>query len=153
MMGADRGPRSKNTEYVRAQPFSAWLSDRYEFHLQGRPSWAGDAMTRLLAEIGWPTNEAGARRLYRYRYGLMSGSRNGVKGPRKTDWFERDVVEDALHMAGVSIYALYPELGHERDVELEPDTWCPGCQDHVTPIRGECPWCSWRMEPWGQVAA
>lgn len=144
MRGApDRGARCKNVEYVRARPFSNWLNERYEVHLQGEPAYASHAMTLLLGEIGWPTNEAGSRRLYRYRHCVMSGSCKGVKGSRPTEWFERDVVEDALHFAGQDFYELYGEYAHERDLPLEPAAWCPSCQSHVTPINGCCPWDDW----------
>lgn len=71
-----------------------------------------------------------------------------------TEFFERAPVEDALHTAGVSFAAIYPEIAAEEDLELQPDRWCWHCQEAVTPIKDECPWNpEHRLMPWAVNAA
>jgi hypothetical protein len=56
------------------------------------------------------------------------------------------VVEDALHHAGVLFEDVYPPEMYPalyEDIPLEAEEWCPGCQDHCTPIKAACPWCEW----------
>jgi hypothetical protein len=146
MRRADRknGPGSAR-DYVRARPFRDWLNARLEWHRHGLPSEFSQPALQLLEEIGWPTTSSGARKLYRYRYGVLEGSVNGEKKTRRTEWYPRELVEDALHMAGVDFYSMYPEFAHEQNIPLEETAWCPSCAGHTTPVAGVCPWCEWRI--------
>ena len=78
------------------------------------------------------------RTLWRYLHRL-----DGSDQPTAT--ISRYAVEDMLTRAGEDFYALYPEYEHERDVELEPDGWCPHCQELTTPVEGKCLWCEGRL--------
>lgn len=145
--------RRKNTEYVRARPFADWLTERFEYFSSRFPSETSEASARVCIEIGWGPTEAAARKLYRYRRCLYAGSEDRRKFERRTEWFRRAVVEDALHMAGVDFYGMYPEFAHETNIPLEPAVWCPHCRSEVTPILGECPWDGWRLYPALEAAA
>lgn len=136
-------------ERVPARPFAEWLRARVEFYERQQravKSWDRNALAQVAAECGWP-GESGQRKLYRYLRELKSTKRGrrakSMEVPAET--YPRPVVEDALHHAGVDFYSIYPELAYERDIELEPAAWCPACQEHVTPIGGECPWDGWRI--------
>lgn len=167
MTESKRPKQLRRGEQILAKPFSDWLNERYVYHerrllAQGLPitqtqrsnSGANGvdcrAMEAVAEEIGWnigDSKEPGVRRLYRYRNQLMAGSVNRVRYERPTDFFPRKVVEEALHSAGIGMWELYPELVEGENIELEPDEWCPKCEDTVTPIDGVCPWCELRLLP------
>ena len=116
------GKLTKNT--VPAEPFAGWLNHRYaEIARSGAP----DAAISLCREVGWIKDEAektqaetAKRRLYRFRHmngetyvGRTDQRRHelGSRGKRKAikiDAFPRDIVEEALHCAGVHLGELYP---------------------------------------------
>lgn len=98
--------------------------------------------------------------MYRFRrcIGESRRGRNqrmGIRGMPVTyplSEYPRDVVEDALHHAGVLFSEVYPEIAAAEELELEPAKWCPGCREERTPIDGHCPFCEWRIgPPTGQV--
>lgn len=133
---------------IPSNPFMRWLNDRI----------AESSMPIVAELIGWDgqSPESGCRRLYRYRYGRSETNRGGKDGRKgkacvvPQTHFERAVVENALHHAGWELTDVYPAEMYPalyEDIPLEPETWCPGCQDSCSPIYGECPWCSWRVRP------
>lgn len=136
---------------VPAEPFSRWLSAQYdEYEKQDANASACDQdvalgpAQRLAEEIGWGSDDAGIRRLYRYRKQVIerTASSRGVRWTETADSWPRDAVEDACHRVHPDLFLdLYPELRFERDVVLEPDAYCPFCEELVTPIDGLCPWC------------
>jgi hypothetical protein len=127
-----------NEAAVNAGPFQDWLNERVK-----------EMKTAELADlIGFGGNATGEKRLYRYRFGRLDTRRGGPNGRRivvQTDRYPRAVVEDALHRVRPGLfYDLYPEYRHELDLDaltLEPDAWCPFCEQMVTPIDGLCPFC------------
>lgn len=138
-------------EPIPAGPFMRWINDRVN----------ATSIETVCEQIGWDTQsrDAGPRRLYRYRYGRSETNRGGSKGKRglavvvPATHYERSVVEDALHHAGVWLEDVYPRDLYPalyEDIPLEPEAWCPGCQAHCTPIYSECPWCNWSFK--GQAA-
>lgn len=158
--------RRKNCEMVPAQPFADLLNARvayWERELAGGVLPGDDGPTvRVARQFGWVHNkedaDTGVRRLYRHRHRVMEsakGKSRGSKGTRTvylTDEFRRDIVEDALHHAGIPFAELYPEIAEAEEVELEPAKWCPNCQEERTPINGICAFCNWRIGPaTGQV--
>lgn len=131
-------------EPIPSGPFMRWLNDRI----------AESDVNTVCDRLGWQTlsRDAGARRMYRYRYGrsetrrgrLSSEGRKGRAVVLPATHFERSIVEDALHHAGVrleDVYSreLYPALF--EDIPLEAEMFCANCQDTCTPIRSTCPWC------------
>jgi hypothetical protein len=134
---------------IPAQPFSDWLNNRvayWEQRLNGHyclPSGEDAPAVRVARECGW-IGETGTKRLYRFRHRLLESAvgknrhNKGVRITRVTDWFPRDVVEDALHEAGVLFADVYPEIAAAEDVFLEPAKWCAGCREERTPINGIC---------------
>lgn len=139
-------------EYIPGKPFAAFIEARVAFHERGqqnRPASHRDGPKKVAEEFGWGSGDAGVRKLYRYRHGLHSVRPGGKRGsPSRdvpTERVPRPLVEDALARAGVDFYEVYTEFAHERDIEIEPAAWCPNCQEHVTPIKGECPWDGWRI--------
>lgn len=155
--------RRKDCEMIPAQPFSDWLNNRVAYWEQrydghhGLPPGEDSPAARVARECGW-AGETGLRRLYRHRHRVLESAvgknrhSKGVRTVRVTDWFPRDVVEDALHEAGVLFSDVYPEIAAAEDVVLEPAKWCAGCREERTPINGVCPFCEWRLGPsTGQV--
>ena len=160
---------SKKLERVPAAPFARWLNQRLEYWRRQEqmnsliPGLAGtdsSSIKRLLQEIGWPDADSGARRLYRYRRMISEtavgkNARLGIRGTavtRTTETYPRQIVEDALHHAGVLFSEVYPEIAAAEDQHLEPEAWCPGCQDMTHPINGQCAWCDWQItKPTGQT--
>jgi hypothetical protein len=141
----------KVKEPVPAGPFQRHIENRVAYFA----SIGEEPTMSVCREFGWSTTEhpeSGLRRLYRFRYGKSDsrrGRKNGSPGvPVKMEWsvYERAVVEDALHCSGFGLEDLYPRelypaLYVDDDIPLEDEMFCAGCQDHCTPIRGECPWC------------
>lgn len=146
---------------VPAKPFSDWLNERYERYQREynqRESLVGPTV-RLGKEIGFDAgvsdDKSLARRLYRYRHMITeTGTGSRRKGTfkrvvRAIEEFPRSVVQEALDTVDRDLfYEVYPQYAHERaetilydDVTLEPDAYCPHCQEWVTPIDGLCPWC------------
>jgi hypothetical protein len=154
--------RYQNTEMIPAKPFADLLNARVEFwerrlSADGLPSDRG-ATVRVAHEFGWTDGESGIRRLYRLRFRTLestTGRSKHSKGVRKisiAETFRRDLVEDALHHAGIQFADLYPDIAAAEDLELEPSKWCCGCREERTPINGVCPFCEWRLGPsTGQV--
>jgi hypothetical protein len=158
-------PRSGKTKLVPSGPFAAWLNtlvdDRTRGQLFPMMKSSQDSVLKevvdLLGWVNWDAKDpydAGLRRMYRYRRQLTesnTGTKNGVKGPRivkHNDSYERKVVEDAVHHAGANLEDLYPPERFPalyEDIPLEPEAWCPNCQDSCSPIHGFCPWCDWRV--------
>lgn len=104
---------ARATERLPSRPFADWLNERiarWEARLGGEA-----ALKKVCDEIGW-TDDAGMRRLYRYRRMLSESTRGkskqrGVRGVTFvtiTDSFARQPVEEALHHAGVRLGELYP---------------------------------------------
>lgn len=132
---------------IPAKPFADWLNERFKFYedqlryqsvLRGSMlNFGNGPAQKVCEEIGWP-GDGGVRKLHRYRHQLMCGSVQTRKLDRHTEFFPRYVVEEALHRAGVGMWELYPD--YVVDIELEPDRWCPVCEEIVTPIDGFCPW-------------
>jgi hypothetical protein len=129
---------------IPSGPFQRWLNDRA----------AESSAPQVVALVGWddPSEDAGLRRLYRYRHARSEtnrGGSNGRKGKRcvvHSPHFERAVVEDALDHAGVDLADVYPREMYPalfEDIPLEEEQWCPSCQDSCTPIYGVCPFCEW----------
>jgi hypothetical protein len=127
---------------IPSGPFQRWLNDRA----------AESSAPRVVALIGWDdtTEDAGLRRLYRYRHARSETNRGGRAGKKgkacvlPATHFERSVVEDALDHAGVELSDIYPPERYPalyEDIPLEPEAFCANCQDTCTPIYGECPWC------------
>lgn len=152
--------RSASTEMVPAVPFANWLNERVKYWEQRAPSTTPEpgetafergAGTRVLGEIGWQEGDSALRRLYKYRYRRFDSKKkvNGrfVRYVYAPDCYPRDIVEDALDHAGVPFADLYPEIAAADEVELEPETWCPACREHRTPIDGLCPFDDWRIGP------
>jgi hypothetical protein len=150
---------------IPSGPFAAWLNTLVDVRLRGKPfpemkssqDSALKELCDLLVWVNWEAKDpydAGLRRLYRYRRQLTetnTGTKNYVKGPRVVkhcDAYDRRVVEDGLHHAGVGLEELYPPERFPalyEDIPLEAEAWCPNCQDSCSPIRGFCPWCDWRV--------
>jgi hypothetical protein len=155
--------RRKDREMIPAQEFADYLNNRvahWEQRLNGHyclPSGEDAPAVRVARECGW-VGETGMKRLYRFRHRLLESAtgknrhNKGIRTVTVTDWFPRDVVEDALHEAGVPFADVYPEIAAAEDVFLEPAKWCAGCREERTPINGVCPFCEWRLGPsTGQV--
>lgn len=145
---ASRGKLRIGEPTVPAAPFSGWLRDRiaeYEASAatEHEKKQVG-ASVRLAAELGWGTSEGGVRRLYRYKNAVKERTAKSktVKWNEAASVWPRSDVEDACHNIDPDLfYELYPEFRHERDIDLEPDAWCPFCKEMVTPVDGLCPWC------------
>lgn len=153
------GKARKGETMVAAVPFKGWLNTRYADLLKADGDPDGEtvrvdgmsALFKLADEVGFTKNanpDAAVRRLFRYRNGVTEtarGKRTDGKKARCTlpvDEYPRSIVEDACDSARPGLfYELYPEFAHEMDVTLEPDAWCPFCEQDVTPIGGLCPWC------------
>lgn len=143
---------ARHVERVPAQPFIDWLEQRlacYEAYehcpshpVSPRPSTG--PLAKLAEECGWGTGDAGIRKLYRFRHSLKSGLVDGEKKDTRTDTFARDIVEDALHHAGVPFVLVYPGL----DDGLEPrSAWCIRCgEETLRDAEGDCQWCAGERE-------
>lgn len=131
---------------VAAGPFVAWCEGQLRVIAHGRavgptpsghtgegPSLGCRAHQTLAFRLG-----VDPRTMHRYLRALDGGDH-----PATT--LSRDSVEDMLHRAGEDFYAVYPDYLHERDIELEPDQWCPWCQQTTTPMGGICLWCDHRV--------
>jgi len=118
---------------VDAEPFKQWLDQQCD----------AAPLDEVADMIGFGYSPTGVRRMFRYRYGRIETARNGQPVIAAATVYPRSVVEDALHRVRPGLfYDLYPEYLHELDdVTLEPDAWCPFCQQLVTPIDGLCPFC------------
>ena len=159
---------ARASEYVRVKPFMDFVNglwDKYEAETEGAGNGSRGPGIQVCADIGWPTSEAGVRRLYRYRRGLTDTKRGGRAGASVSVaaiGFDRATVEEALFHAGEDFYEFYPEFAHERSGPPEPEAWCPACADHVMVVtktwkvragrRGwdtrealVCAWCDWKM--------
>ena len=128
---------------VDAAPFRDWIETHCR--LQGAEAVVeliGFAdVDELPAQGRRAAIEAGKRRLFRYRHGRLETKRNNAYVTLDATTFPRSVVEDALHHVRPGLFfELYPELADE-DIMLEPDAWCPFCEQMVTPVDGLCPWC------------
>lgn len=124
-------------ETVPIGPFMVWLNNEV----------ARTSLARVCKRVGW-MGDSGQRRMYRYRRGMMESRRNGRRVVAQTAGFERAVVEDALHRAGVLFEEVYPPERFPAlfdDIPLEPEAFCANCQDTCTPIRGECPFCDCKL--------
>jgi hypothetical protein len=68
---------------------------------------------------------------------------------KHNDFYERHVVEDALHHAGMHLEDLYPPEHYaalyQDDIAPEPEAWCPNCQRSQQPVLGHCYVCDWRI--------
>jgi hypothetical protein len=146
---------------VPSGPFAAWLNTYVADRLRGQlfPDMKSTqdsilkGLCELLGWVNWDAKDpfdAGLRRVYRYRRQISesnTGTLKYVRGPRivkHVEFYDRHVVEDALHHAGVPFEDLYPRGLYPAlyvDIPLEPEMFCAGCQDHCTPIHGVCPWC------------
>lgn len=113
------GPR------IPCEPFATWLDGQ----LRLLAADFDDPHAQLSSSLGIVD-----RTLWRFMH-----HRDSNGHPSKV--FGRYAVEDILTRAGVSFYDLYPEYEHERDIVLEPDSWCSSCATTTTPIDGVCPWC------------
>jgi hypothetical protein len=115
----------RRSDLVPAGPFIEWL----EAELARSPKGAVDPITVLADRLG-----VDPRQVRRWRKSL-----DGSSVP--VDEFPGASVENALHRAGLRLEDLYPDHAPE-DVELEPDIFCGSCVSVVTPIKGQCPWCT-----------
>jgi hypothetical protein len=115
----------RKSEPVPTGPFIEWL----EAELARMPKDALDPMAVLAGRLGVCT-----RQIRRWR---NSTDGNGVP----VEEFASAPVENALHRAGLRLEDLYPDHAPE-DVDLEPDIFCGSCMSVVTPIKGQCPWCT-----------
>jgi hypothetical protein len=140
--------RRRHEPVVPAKPFADWLQAKYaEYETSHAFLPSGHSgfvplgpSERLAGELGWGDNQAGVRRLYRYRHQLAERHSNKRRRMGVAETYLRSMVENACHRYDPELFAeLYPELAD--DIVLEPDAWCPFCQDLVTPIDGLCPWC------------
>ena len=122
---------------IPAAPFAGWVNSQ----LAALGGWAvtgGSAEGRGPVQMLANRLEVTARSAYRWSRSLDGDG-------RPTDSFARDPVEDALERfdPGGGLFAsLYPEVVVADEVELEPDIFCEGCREMVTPIDGLCPWCT-----------
>lgn len=161
----------QTSERIPSRPFAEWLNQRAAYWAARYPlpipsergiHYTGEKLKEvrervgladLLSEIGWaPLGAAGHRKLHRYRRELScTKDERGKTVTVPTAMYARHVVEEALFNAGVPFEDLYPEIAAEEQVEIEPKRWCCGCRETVTPIGGQCPWCSKRLAlPTGQ---
>ena len=100
-------PQNKFKEPIPVAPFLEWFEKRArvlavefgEVHDQ-----IGSGIKLACEECGW-SQEAGARRYHRWRF------------ESKTGMCERAMIEDALDLAGVNFFEVYPEVVAE-DEEL-----------------------------------
>jgi hypothetical protein len=141
-------------EHIPAAPFIAWLEDQIDKIRRDDTLRDSECMKEVPAERILADRLGVAPRIfYRYRRGLISGSRNGIKGDYPTETFTRASVENMLDRVGKALADLYPDL--DEDIELEPDLPCPTCREVVTPLGGCCPWCdtALRADAHGKRAA
>lgn len=122
--------RTRHGPQIPLKPFQDWIEQQL-----GDGDDIG-ACARLAQRLG--TTD---RSLHRIRHGIACGKKDGQSFTFTVDTWGRFRIEDMLHRAGADFYDVYPEFAHERDVELEPDAWCEGCRDVVTPVNGICLWC------------
>jgi hypothetical protein len=123
--------RRTNGPQVPLKPFQDWI----ESELATRPDDT--------SAVGWLAQRLGTtdRSLHRIRHGIACGKRDGAAFTFHVDTWGRYRIEDMLHRAGADFYDVYPGFAHERDVVLEPESWCPTCREVVTPMDGVCLWC------------
>jgi hypothetical protein len=117
---------AKGGVQIPAWPFAEWLNLRVASKMALAET--GEAKRSVLAQVaqecGWGREDGGLRKLYRYRH-MQKGTSVKVQGEKNrhrkvditTHLFFRDVVEDALHMAGVDFYDLYIEYAHRLEGE------------------------------------
>jgi hypothetical protein len=107
---------AKGGPQVPAWPFADWLNQRiakYEACAQAVDE-RRSVLSRVADECGWGQEDAGLRKLYRFRH-MQKGTSVKVQGQRnkhrKVDItahsFLRDTVEDACHVAGIDFTELY----------------------------------------------
>ena len=136
-------------ENIPAKPFADWLNARVKFHearinaampltLGFPPRGPLSPTAQTARELGWE-GEAGLKKLWRHRNMMRDRSINRKSVLVPTEWVRRDVVEEALHRAGVGLWEVYAEL--VEDIVLEPERWCDVCEEVTTPVDGVCPWC------------
>lgn len=137
--GVHRSHRKRINSYLRGerlpvQPFRDWLNERLAY-LYTRDDLKLDEYHHLV-----PAARHLARRLGTTPRTLQRYANGGVGGKDPTSAY-RGPIERMLDHAGVSIYEIYPELEPLDDIPLEPDAFCPRCDETVTPVQGICPWC------------
>jgi hypothetical protein len=112
------------SEWLPAAPFAQWLNQRvayWENHpyrkAANETTNTGDTSPtgQVCYEIGWLDDATSQRRLYRMRHqlsesstGRRRGETPGIRKTTQTERFNRRVVEEALHHAGVLLSELYP---------------------------------------------
>jgi hypothetical protein len=166
---------------IPAWPFAAWLNERVAM-FEARAQSADEkrsVLAQVASECGWGSEDGGLRKLYRYRH-MQKGTSVKVQGSKnqhlkidiRTYRFFRDVVEDALHHAGVDFTDLHVDyansrvgtVGRPRDVlefitAYEPiaeellspvvvrQAWCITCAEEVLlDAEGQCQWCAGARE-------
>lgn len=133
---------------IPAEPFLAWCERQLVLIANG-----GALGTVPVGGFGQTSDREARRRAH----GVLAG-RLGVEvrtlwrylhrldtEGRPTTTLSRYSVEDMLNRAGEDFYAVYAQLEHERDIELEPDVFCPRCGEMTTPHEGTCLWCGRRV--------
>lgn len=129
---------------IPAKPFADWLNHRYEqLAKQQRLTQRFDtskaelgAKSMLCRELGWPETDTGLRRLHRFRAMISESAvgrkdqnvkykRSGEQGPRGTrkvvpaETFSRQMVEEALHHAGIRLGEIYPYEALVDEMQME----------------------------------
>jgi len=120
-------------DFIDTAPFLEWFEGQVDQRFRAESAYGlstdqqarSEATNWMRGRIGW-NDEAGERRLFRYRSGESTQA-------------ERNLIEDALEHADVRLEDIYPDL--VEDIELEPDAYCGRCHEIVTPVSGVCPWC------------
>lgn len=172
---------ARRREYILSRPFREWLEQRFicwedrlrreEGTVTGGIGTISPAVA-LAQELGWD-GESGMRRLWRFRFERKDGSINGVKvGGLPTAFFARDIVEEAMHEAGVNFDDLYIEYAHRMEGErgrpvdvltfitgyldlaadlcdgpYHREAYCRKCRERTLRDRdGQCIWCVGQAE-------
>jgi hypothetical protein len=134
-------------ECLPAGPFTEFMNQEHDHFARDMDFWErARAIKHANGDEEYPATGMVAdkyntcvRTIYRYLRG-----QNGCGQPATV--YERHTIEEFLTLAGLSIYAVYPDA----DVYLgdpEPYTPCDPCQEWVTPIAGVCPWCETQLTP------
>jgi hypothetical protein len=127
----ENGPPRKGEQRVPAAPFQQFLGEQAAIH--------GEAELALMVDRS-------VRWVFRYRNARQESKTGGRSSRthivRHLDTFPRSAVEDALDRFSPGLfYDMYPEYAGDQDITLEPDAWCPWCNQMVTPVDGLCPFC------------